>query len=156
MTVSGISTSTDLNQTSSTQTKFKQVKDDYQLLGQALQSGDLNAAQQAFAALQQLIPNLSSGSQAQNGQQGSSQNPLLTDLNAIGKALQSGDLSAAKAAFAKLQQDVQSVSIKGHHHRHPKTGGAQNSLASLLGSSRQTDGSSSTSQSIGQNINIAT
>ena len=156
MTVSGISTSTDLNQTSSTQTKFKQVKNDYQLLGQALQSGDLNAAQQAFAALQQLIPNLSSGSQAQNGQQGSSQNPLLTDLNTIGKALQSGDLSAAKSAFAKLQQDVQSVSSKGPHHRPHKTGGAQNSLASLLDSSSQTYGSSSTSQSIGQNINIAT
>ena len=156
MTVSGISTSTDLNQTSSAQTKFRQVKNDFQQLGQALQSGDLNAAQQAFAALQQLIPNLSSGSQAQNGQQGSSQNPLLADLNAIGKALQSGDLSAAKSAFAKLQQDVQSVSHKGHHHRHHKTGGAQNSLASFLGNSSQTNGTSSTSQSIGRNINITT
>ncbi len=154
MTVSGISTGTDLNQTSSAQTKFKQVKYDYQLLGQALQSGDLNAAQQAFAALQQLIPNLSSGSQAQNGQQGSSQNPLLGDLNAIGKALQSGDLSAAKSAFAKLQQDVQSVSHKGHHHRHPKTGGAQTALASFLDNYNQTNGTSSTSQSIGRNINL--
>jgi hypothetical protein len=116
----------------------------------------LNGAQQAFAALQQFIPNLSSGSQAQNGQQGSSQNPLLTDLNAIGKALQSGDLSAAKAAFAKLQQDVQSVSHKGHHHRHHKTGGSQNARSSLLDSFSQTNGSSSASQSIGQNINIAT
>ncbi len=156
MTVSGISTSTDLNQSSSAQTKFKQVKYDYQLLGQALQSGDLNAAQQAFAALQQLIPNLSSGSQAQNGQQGSSQNPLLADLNAIGKALQSGDLSSAKSAFAKLQQDVQSVSQKGPYQRHHKTGSFQNALSSLTGSSSQTSGSSSPAQSIGQKINIAT
>jgi soluble cytochrome b562 len=156
MTVSGISTSTGLNQTSNSQTKFKQINYDYQLLGQSLQSGDLNGAQQAFAALQQLIPNLSSGSQAQNGQQGSSQNPLLTDLNAVGKALQSGNLSAAKAAFAKLQQDVQSVSQKGHHYGHHKTGSFQNVLSGLTGSSSQTNGSSSSSQSIGQNINIAT
>ena len=154
MSVSGISTNTNLNQTTSAQTKFRQIRNDFQQLGQALQSGDLNGAQQAFAALQQLIPNLSSGSQAQNGQQGSSQNPLLAGLNAVGKALQSGDLSGAKTAFAKLQQDVQSVSHKGHHHR--KMGGSQNSVSSLTGNSSQTATSSSSSKSIGQNINVVT
>jgi DNA-binding FadR family transcriptional regulator len=154
MAVSGIFANTAINQTSNSQTKFGQVKNDFQQLGQALQSGDLNAAKQAFAALQQFMPNLSSASQSQNGQQGSSQNPLLTDLSAVGKALQSGDLAAAKSAFAKLRQNVQSVSHKGHHHGHHKTGGAQNSLASLLDSSSQTNGTSSASQSIGGNINI--
>ena len=156
MAVSGIFANTAINQTSNSQTKFRQVTNDFQQLGQALQSGDLNAAKQAFAALQQFVPNLSSASQAQNGQQGSSQNPLLADLSAIGKALQSGDLSAAKSAFAKLKQDVQSVSQKGSYQRHHKTGSFQNALSSLTGSSSQTSGSSSPAQSIGQKINIAT
>jgi len=150
MSISGVSSTTDLTQGNSTQTKFKQVKDDFQQLGQALQSGDLNTAQQAFAALQQLMPNLSAGNQ------NNSQSPLLADLNAVGKALQSGDLSAAKAAFAKLQQDVQSVN-KGHHHRHHhKAGSYQDLLSNVNDSSNQANGTTSVSQPIGQNLNILT
>ncbi|MCG6537950.1 MAG: hypothetical protein L7F78_25365 [Syntrophales bacterium LBB04] len=156
MSVSGISSTTDLSQTNSAQTKFEQVKNDFLQLGQALQSGDLITAQQAFAALQQLIPNLSAGSQAQNGQQDSSQNPFLSDINAIGKALQSGDLTSAKAAFAKLQEDIQSAQKLHHHRHHHKTGISQNAASSLTGTSSQTDGSSSVSQSVGQNLNILT
>lgn len=152
MAVSGIFANNAINQTGNSQ-KFRQVKDDFQQLGQALQSGDLNMAKQAFAALQQFMPNLSSASPSQKGQQGS-QNPLLADLSAVGKALQSGDLAAAKSAFAKLRQNVQSVSRKGHHHGHHRTGGAQNSFASLLDSSSQTNGTNGVSQSIGRNINI--
>ena len=64
------------------QNKFKQMNDDFQKLGQVLQSGDLSSAQQIFSSLQQLLPN-SSGSQTQD----SSQNTLAKDFNAIGQAL---------------------------------------------------------------------
>lgn len=89
----------------------------FQSLASALQAGDLNLAQQAFAALQQLQPNSSTGIQTQTAQQGSVQNPLAADFTALGQALTKGDLGAAKTAFDKLLQDMQSVR-QGHHHRH--------------------------------------
>jgi len=67
-------------------------------LGTALQSGDLNAAQQAYSALVAL------------GQNGPSKNGAVFQRSdraqafaAIGQALQSGDLAGAQQAFANLQ-----------------------------------------------------
>ena len=115
MSVSGVS-NTNFYQTNSTKTNFQQIRDYFQQIGQDLQSGDLNGAQQAFAALQQLIPNLSAGSQTQTGQQGSGQSQFAADLSALGQALESGDLTKAQDAFTKLQQDMQSVHKRHHHH----------------------------------------
>jgi hypothetical protein len=77
---------------------YLQRKTDLQQLGQALQSGDLNGAQQAFNALQTL------------GQSGpfASADPFRNtqreqDFAAIGQALQSGDLAGAQQAFATLE-----------------------------------------------------
>ncbi len=131
MSVSGVS-NTSFYQTNSAQTNFQQIRDSFQQLGQALQSGDLTAAQQAFAALQQLMPNLSAGSQTQTGQQGSGQNQFATDLSALSQALQSGDLTKAQDAFAKLQQDMQSVHKRHHHH---SSGASQDSASSANNSS---------------------
>jgi hypothetical protein len=50
MTISGISSSSNTYQTSSS--NFNQIKQDFQLLNQALKSGDLSDAQQAFVQLQ--------------------------------------------------------------------------------------------------------
>ncbi len=116
MSVSGVS-NTNLYQTNSAKTNFQQIRDYFQQLGQALQSGDLNAAQQAFAALQQLMPNLSAGSQTQTGQQGNSQSQLAGDFSALGQALQSGDLTKAQDALTKLQQDMQTAHKRHHHHK---------------------------------------
>jgi ribosomal protein S20 len=113
MLVSGISSDTNLYRTANPQMRSRQIRDNFQQLTQAFQSGNLSGAQQAFATLQQLIPNLSADNQTQNSQISSSQSLFRTDLKAIGQALKSGDLSAAKAAFTKLQQDIQSVN-KGH------------------------------------------
>ena len=146
MSVSGISSATGISQTNGTQARFKQVKNDFQQLGHALQAGDISAAQQAFAALQQLIPNLSTNN---------SQNPLVADMNTIGKALQSGDLTTAKSAFAKLQQDVQQVR-KAHRHHHNKTAAYQDLASGLNATANRTNGSTGASQSIGQNLNILT
>jgi len=114
MTVSSISSVTDPYQTYQInwQNNFTQFQQNFQSLGSALQAGDLNAAQTAFAQLQQLLPNSSDNNQIQNGQP----NPFATDMNALSSALSSNNVSGAKAAFAKLQQDMQSV--QGHHHHH--------------------------------------
>jgi len=128
MSISGVASNTNGN-VADTQNKFKQMKDDFQKLGQALQSGDLSSAQQIFSSLQQLLPN-SSGSQTQNSSQGT----LSNDVNAIGQALQSGDLSQAQDAYAVLQKDMQAAH-KGHHHHRHKVDDSQNSGSSSTGSS---------------------
>jgi soluble cytochrome b562 len=118
MSISSISGSTNTYQAYQTsgQNNFAQLRQAFQALASTLQSGDMTGAQNAFATLQQLLPNSSAGNQTQNGQQGSNQSPFATDLNAVGQALQSGNVSDAQEAFAKLQQDMQS--IQGHHHHH--------------------------------------
>jgi hypothetical protein len=78
---------------------------DLRQLGSALQSGDLNAAQQAYDALVSL---------GQGGPFGNSEpfsrTDRATDFEAVGQALQSGDLAGAQTAFATLQETF------GHHH----------------------------------------
>jgi len=127
------------------QNKSAQVQG-FQDLDNALQSGNLTAAQNAFAALQQLLPNSPTGNQTQNGQQGSNQNPFATDLDAVGQALQSGKLSGAQKAFAKLKQDMQL--IQGRHHYHHYNGAANTQ------STRPTTSNSSTGSNAGSSINI--
>jgi len=81
------------------QSFFQNRRADVQALGDALQSGDLNAAQQAYNQLASL------------GQSGpfSNTEPFgradrAQDFEAIGQALSSGDLAGAQAAFAKLEK----------------------------------------------------
>ncbi|HEY6337386.1 MAG TPA: hypothetical protein VIW68_02725 [Candidatus Sulfotelmatobacter sp.] len=81
------------------QSFYKQRQSDLKQLGQALQSGDLNGAQQLFNALQTLgqsgpFANADPFSNSQREQ----------DFAAIGQALQSGDLAGAQQAFAALEQ----------------------------------------------------
>jgi hypothetical protein len=139
---------------------------DLNATGQALQSGNVSDAQADFAKLQQDVQSVqghhhhhhhnpsastqsTTGIQTDNGQQGSSQNPFSTDLNAVGQALQSGDLSDAQAAFAKLQQDMQSVQGHHHYHHHNAFADAQNTPPGTSSSGEGTDNA-------GSSINITT
>ncbi len=92
---------------------------DLRQLGQALQSGDLAGAQQAYATLTQLAQSAPwNTSAAASGNATASTSTSTTaaspfkytqraqDFAAIGQALQSGDLQGAQQAFAKLQQDL--------------------------------------------------
>ncbi len=81
-----------------------QALQDFDQLFQAVQSGSLPGAQQAYSALQQLqptVPNVATGSAA-----APASGAVATDWSALGTALQSGSLSSAQSAFAKLQQDL--------------------------------------------------
>ena len=125
--------------------RVKQFRQDFQDLASALQSNDLTGAQKAFAALQQLMTNSSAGNQTSTDQQGSGQNPFAADFSALGQALQSknpNSLKDAQAAFAKLQQDMQSV--KGHHHHHhPKATVDTQSIAPTTAEANDGTGSGS-------------
>ena len=105
MSVTGVASTSNTYQTSSTN-PYAQVKQDFQNLGKALQSGNLSDAQQAFATLQQDSP---TSGQPQGNQSSNASNPMQD----LGNALQSGDLSGAQTAFAQMQK-----AGKGHGHRH--------------------------------------
>src|ERR1700685_4230208 len=82
---------------------FLQQRDaDLKQLGQALQSGDLAGAQQAFTAIQALSQNNTSA----NGNS-FKVSQRQQDFNAIGQALAAGDLGGAQQAFADLKATVQ-------------------------------------------------
>ena len=124
---------------------YQQRRADLLELSQALRSGDLSAAQEAFSTLAALSLTgsrsaASSSTAASSSADGSSgaatsstssstsgpfTNPQLAqDFNAIGQALQSGDLAGARKAFVTFKQDVQDlqggsqVQGGGRHHRH--------------------------------------
>jgi len=112
MTVSSVSSSP--YQTNAP-TPWQQRAQDFKALANALQSGDLTGAQQAFAALQKDQPGSTSTTSA-SGQNSQASN----DFQSLQNALQSGDLSGAQQAFASLKQDLQGAH-RGHHHHHHRS-----------------------------------
>ena len=128
MTVGSVSPNNPYAQSAQTgqASAFKQRRQDFEALAQALSSGNLSGAQSAFSALQQDSKNVG---QAQSGQQtgAGGQDRFQTALQALGQALSSGDLAAAQKAFASLQQ------AHGHHHRHAQTDGGTGAPAATTG-----------------------
>jgi hypothetical protein len=113
MSVTGVFSSSGFNHP--VQTQYQQRVADFQQLAQALQSGDLAGAQQAFSALAALTETGSRRGSSQSSQ-------LAQDFNAIGQALQSGDLTGAQQAFATFQQDLQTARAPRGHHSPGGTG----------------------------------
>ena len=89
----------------------RQANQDFDQLFQSLQSGNLNAAQQAYSSFQQIQAGQTSSTPSQTNTvaAATSANPVATDWSALGQALQSGSLSSAQTALGKLQQDAQTV-----------------------------------------------
>jgi len=118
------------NQTiQSNQSRMQQFQQEFQQLGQDLQSGNLSAAQQDFATLQQLGPQ---GSSASSSAQSS--NPIAQEFNQLAQDLQSGNLSSAQQDYSNIQQDFQNQAeqVQGHHHHHHGGGGNEGSAISQL------------------------
>lgn len=94
MSVSTIASSYSSYQTTGS---HKHRTQELEALQQALQSGNLSGAQQAFSQLQQNAPSGGAG------------DAVITDISALGTALSAGDISSAQTAFATLQQDIQNA-----------------------------------------------
>jgi len=126
MSVSGISSSSlfDYN-TQSVQNKMQQFRQEFQQLGQDLQSGNLSAAQSDFATLQQPGPQTNSTSSLQ------SSNPIVQAFNQLAKDLQSGNTSAAQQDYKTIQQDFQNQATQGHHHHHHHGGGGGSGASAI-------------------------
>jgi outer membrane protein assembly factor BamD (BamD/ComL family) len=99
------------------QNKRQQFQQEFQQLGQDLQSGNLTAAQADLANLQKSGPQNNSTSSAQNI------NPINQEFSQLAKDLQSGNISAAQQDYTTIRQDYQNQVAPGQHHHHHHTGG---------------------------------
>ena len=138
-------------------------------LADALQSGDLKSAQDAYTQIQSLLTSSQSASSSSSSSSSTSSSSTTTpsttalqttgttaqstqdalfssDFAALGKALQAGDLSGAQNAFSKLGQDMQSTG-KTHHHHHHHHHGAQS--ATQTSSAQSTTGTGTSSSTTG-------
>jgi hypothetical protein len=100
---------------------FQQIKTEFQQLGQALQSGSLQAAQQDYANLQQDLQqnvNQQIGGHHHHRQTESSQsssssspqaNPITQAFSTLAQDLHAGNLSGAQSAFATLLNDLHQI-----------------------------------------------
>lgn len=96
------------------------VQQSFNQLMQAIQSGNLQAAQQAYATLTQNAP------QTQNS-------PFGQAISQIGAALSSGNISQAQATLQSLQSQMQAH--RGGHHHHHGGGGVSSNSSSLISTS---------------------
>ena len=98
-------------QSGTTSSSGNSVQKDFVSLSQALQSGNLTDAQSTFAKLQSDLQTQGGGHRHKHGTdndgQTSSGSTVQTDFSALGKALQSGNITDAQTAYAKLQSDLQ-------------------------------------------------
>ncbi len=158
MSISSVSSANNSYPQTSQASPLKQAKQDYAALAQALASGNLTGAQQAFTAFQsdlQKVQQASGGAQTVQATQ-SAQGGVQGDLSSLGQALSSGNMSGAQTAFANLQKDAQAAvaSQTGqthHHHHHHGGGGEQSAATSLTATSSTTTGSGTTTS--GSSIN---
>jgi len=107
---------------------------DLSQLGTALQSGDLAGAQKAFSDLQSTTQGQKSTTSSTTGSSSGKNTTLSDDFSSLSQALQSGNVTDAQTAFAKLQTDMQAQKKGGHHHH---GGSGSSSSSSFSGSSSQ-------------------
>jgi outer membrane protein assembly factor BamD (BamD/ComL family) len=107
--------------------KIQQFKQEFQQLGQDLQSGNLSAAQADFATLQK------PGQTSSNSSSSQTSSPIQQAFNQLSQDLQSGNLSGAQQDYSQIQQDIQNRlaqgQAQGHHHHHHHGGGSSEASA---------------------------
>ncbi len=124
VSVAGIFGSSFINYAAkSIHSRMQQARQEFQQLGQDLQSGNLSVAQSDFAAPQKLGPQSKTRPSTQNSAS------LSQDLQQLSQDLQSGNTAAAQQDYSRLQQDFQSQALHTHRHQH-HGGGSSTRLAS--------------------------
>jgi len=132
---------------SSSVNPFQQIRQDFQALGTALQSGNLSGAQSAMSGLQQaqqslpLPPSSIVSLQGANSSTGSS--AVASGMATLASDLQFGNLSAAQSVYQQIQSQMQSAQGAGHHGGHGGHHGG--GIGALLGASSSSSSSSGTS-----------
>lgn len=132
MSISAVSSAGSTYQTS-TSNSMDQMKKNFDALGSALSSGNLDDAKKAFAEIQKNAP--------KDGKTPSE----ITDLQ---KALDSGDLKAAQQAYSKIQQKMSQGRPQGGppQGEQPSQGGQGDTVTLSSKSSGSQSSSSSSNQ----------
>ena len=116
MSIAGILSSSFSNYNiQNVQSRMQQFEQEFQQLGQDLQSGNVSGAQSDFATLQQSAPQASSSSQ--------SASPIAQAFNQLATDLEAGNTTAAQQDYSTIQQDFQNQGAQMHHHHHHHHGG---------------------------------
>ena len=104
MSISGISS----NSYNPYQTGANPLQQQFQQLGQALQSGNLSAAQSDFASLRAGFsqPSSTTGASSATSTSSTTSNPVNQAFNQLASDLQSGNLSAAQKDYSAIQQET--------------------------------------------------
>lgn len=129
MSVSAITS----NSSSSAQETLQLAQQEFQQIGQALQAGNLSAAQSDFVTLQSTVAK--AGSSATQ-----SSSPIQQEFSQLSDDLQSGNLSAAQQAYTQIQQTLlanatssqQGTKVEGGHHHHHGGGDQSSELSQLM------------------------
>lgn len=121
---------------------FSQMQEAWKDLENSLKSGDLDSAKKAYATITQLQQQMISkfGNPPGNSQ-------LSSDMDALGKALDSGNLSDAQQAFAAVKNDM-----KSHPHpAMPQPDSSSSTDSEILQLLKELENSSSSSSSTSSN-----
>lgn len=108
MSVTAISSASTTDQTNFA-SKMDKGKKDFKAMEDALKSGDLDAAKSAFETIKQNKPSGPPPGGPQGGGQGGSESGKggpESDFASLQKALESGDLDAAKEVFSSIQDHM--------------------------------------------------
>lgn len=111
-------------------TQLVQFQQDFQQLGQDLQSGNVSAAQSDFVTLQNDLSETSSTSSSSSTSEGSS--TIAQAFSQLASDLQAGNLSAAQQDYSTIQQNLQSQASQMHHHHHRSGGSEENQVSQLF------------------------
>ena len=130
---------------------FRQIKTEFQQLGQDLQTGNLTQAQSDFATLSQDL-SATSQSGATNSNSATGASAVAKAFAQLGQDLQSGNLQGAQQDFTTVQQDLQQITSQlagGHHgHHHHRVESSQSSDSS----SQQTNPISQAFRTLAQDL----
>jgi cell division septum initiation protein DivIVA len=124
MSISGILSSANQHQIGAT----NPLQQQFQQLGQALQSGNLSSAQSDFATLQ------ASFSQPAATTGNATSSPIKQAFNQLASDLQSGNLSAAQKDYSAVQQNFQGArgTVSRSHFNGQSHGGGASSGQNML------------------------
>ena len=126
-----------------TATKFEQIKEQFQQLGQDLQSGNLTQAQTDYATLSKEFPGTNQAATtaattaSTTGTTTAGTPSVAQQFAQLGQDLQSGNLQAAQQDYTNLQQTAQqngARQVGGHHRGHHHHGGDFQSATSTSSS----------------------
>jgi outer membrane protein assembly factor BamD (BamD/ComL family) len=115
MSVSAISSNLmqyNTQNTQNTQNAAQLFRQEFQQLGQDLQSGNMSAAKQDYTSLQQGVENYRAHQHGHGHRHGdyNQSNDMTQLFQQLGQDLQSGNVSAAQSAYNSIQQEFAALS----------------------------------------------